>query len=35
VQETTKRLKQKELALLKRIEYYEENEKLKKIHSFS
>lgn len=35
VQETTKKLKQKELALLKKMEYYEENEKLKKIHCSS
>lgn len=33
VQETTKKLKQKELTLIKKLEYYEENEKMRKIHS--
>ena len=35
VQQTTKRLKQKEYSLMKKIEYYQENEKLKKIHTSS
>jgi uncharacterized hydantoinase/oxoprolinase family protein len=35
VQEAAKKLKQKELALIKKVEFFEESEKLKKIHSSS
>lgn len=33
MQEISKKLKQKELSLIKKLEYYEESEKLKKMHS--
>lgn len=32
VQDISKKLKQKELNLIKKLEYYEESEKLKKMH---
>ena len=35
VQEVSKKLKQKELKLLKKVEYYEESEKLKKFNPTS